>query len=94
MEQKREMEDVYDILLAVPGMEDMVTLNTKVKRKNILLLAQLIHQALTGDGKQEGSVMSVLSKDTLEELKAIADDFLGKGNLETLNEKISKFRLK
>lgn len=85
MEKGNGMKQVYDIVLSVPGMNEMVALNAKkISRKNILLLVQVLKIGLASKGE---GLMAILPKETIEELNLIASDLLDRANL-TETEKL------
>ena len=80
---------VYDTILSIPGMNETVKIDLKVSRKNILLLSNIIEIGLSAkNGQGPTSLLSIASKDTIQELKEFAIDCLEKAGLKELNEKL------
>ena len=80
---------VYDTILSIPGMGEVVKIDLRIPRKNALLLSSVIDRGLNGkDGEKVSGLLSSVSKETLEELKSIATEFLDKAGLMELNEKL------
>jgi len=87
-----EVARLYDTLMSIPGMNEMVKVDMKISRKNILLLHRALLRGLSD--KQDDKVQNLLeniSGDSLAELKSIADEYLSKAGLSDLNEKLKKF---
>lgn len=81
---------VYDTILSIPGMNEMVKIDLRISRRNILLLTHVIERGLEvkENGKNPG-LLSNISEESLEDLKVIAIDCLQKAGLMELNEKLS-----
>ncbi len=86
-----EISRVFETLMTVPGMNDLVRIEMKLSRKEILLLSQAIKE---GSEVSEGMVknlMGVFPKEQNPDLKAISDTFLEKAGLSALYEKLKAF---
>ncbi|ANI90610.1 hypothetical protein A9P82_04280 [Arachidicoccus ginsenosidimutans] len=84
---------VYETLLMFPGMNDNVKIPLTVKRKTLLMLAKIIKQGINKEDLRDG-VLSVMDKETIDELKNIAQRLLDKGGLSELNERLSSLSQK
>jgi len=82
---------MYDALLSVPGMNENVKVDLKISRKQILLLSQAIRQGVKQDSGMIKDLVSVLPKESSNELCLIADDFLQKAGLAELYQKLQVF---
>lgn len=81
---------VYDTILSTPGMNELVKIDLKISRKNVLLLNQVINRGLTIGVEKEGTnFLENISEENLQELKNVASDCLFKAGLVELSEKLS-----
>lgn len=83
-----DMAQVYDTLLSIPGMNEIVKLDLKISRKQVLLLTQVIEPGLTNEDRASGGMLSVASKESVNELAQIIDDCLDKAGLTELSAKL------
>jgi len=90
---KTDVTKIYETLLSSPGMEEMVKLNLKIPRKNILLLSKLIERGISGRENDEKSIgiLELVSKETTQELLGISKEILEKAGLSQMNEKLKAF---
>eukprot|EP01133_Synstelium_polycarpum_P017041 gene17041-20301_t len=93
MGTKNEMTVVFDALLTVPAMNDAVKLNLSMSRVQILLLSNTIRQGITAKEGMVSDLLSILPKESSEELAKIADEVLEKAGLAGLDQKIRKMAL-
>lgn len=86
---------VYDTILSIPGMNETVKIDLRISRKNVLLLHSVIKRGLSpkDDDKSSGLLESI-SRETLQELQSIADDYLTKAGLTELSEKLKALSVK
>lgn len=92
--EKSEVAKVFDTILSIPGMNELVKVDFKISRKNVLLLTSVIERGLHSKG--EGPVAGLLDnlqKENLTELKAISDDCLQKAGLTELNDKLKALKV-
>lgn len=87
-----EIAKVYETLLAVPGMNDVVKVDLKVSRKEILMISQAITEGLAADQGMVKNLLSVLPKESAAQIAAIAAEFLAKAGLSDLYEKLKLFK--
>lgn len=80
---------VYDTILSIPGMNEVVKIDLKISRKNVLFLNSIIKKGLASKGDKHPGLLSCLLGENLEELKALADGCLQKAGLIELNEKLN-----
>lgn len=80
---------IYDTVLSIPGMNDHVKIDLKISRKNILLLSIVIERGLiVKEDDKSQSLLSSVSKETLQQLKDFAGECLQKAGLVELHEKL------
>ena len=85
-----DVAKVYDTILSIPGMNETVKIDMRISRKNVLLLNSVIERGLTvKEGDKSSNLVDIVSKDTLQELTAFADECLQKAGLTELSEKLS-----
>lgn len=87
---KNETSIVYDALLAVPGMSEQVKVDLRISRKQVLLLSNTIRQGMAAKEGMAHDLLSVLPKESVEELSRIADDILEKAGLTELHSKLKQ----
>ncbi len=81
---------IYDTILSIPGMNEMVKIDLKISRKNILLLNQVIERGLSQKvDEKTANLLKSVPKENIQELKALGADCLQKAGLNELNEKLS-----
>ncbi|MCH5598015.1 hypothetical protein [Niabella ginsengisoli] len=83
---------VYDTILSTPGMNDMVKIDLRISRKNILLLSQVIEKGILLKDEKEGSLIASVPNDNLEALKTLATECLQKAGLVDLQEKLLQLK--
>jgi hypothetical protein len=84
-----DVAKVYDTILSIPGMSETVKIDMKISRKNLLLLNSVIKRGLTAkDDDKSSNLLESIPAETLQELEAIADDYLTKAGLTELSEKL------
>lgn len=87
-----DVAKVYDTILSIPGMNETVKIDMKISRKNILLLHSVLKRGLLAkNDDQSSALLESIPKGALEELHAIADDYLSKAGLTELSEKLKTF---
>ncbi|KQX00763.1 hypothetical protein [Flavobacterium sp. Root420] len=85
---KDEVSKVYDTVLSIPGMSEVVKIDLKISRKNVLLLSHVIGKGL--DLKEDDAgLLSSISQEGLSELKNLSDECLQKAGLVELNQKLT-----
>lgn len=85
-----DVAKVYDTILSIPGMNEAVKIDMKISRKNVLLLNSVIKRGLnTKDDDKSTNLLGSVPSETLQELRAFADDCLTKAGLTELSEKLN-----
>lgn len=80
---------VFDTILSIPGMNEVVKIDMKISRKNVLLLNHVISRGLsTKDDAKDMSFLANVPQESLEELKLLAEECLQKAGLIELSEKL------
>jgi hypothetical protein len=83
---------MYDVLLSVPGMnEKNVKVDFKISKSEILLLTQAIRQGVKQETGMVKDLVSVLPKESSNEIVEIADDLLQKAGLSELYQKLQAY---
>ncbi|MGJ1501371.1 hypothetical protein [Sphingobacterium multivorum] len=84
-----EVAQVFDTIMSIPGMNEVVKIDLKISRKNVLLLNHVIERGLAGkDDEKSAGLLSIAPKESMEDLKSIAEDCLQKAGLNQLSEKL------
>ncbi len=84
-----DVAKVYDTILSIPGMNETVKIDLKMSRKNVLLLNSVIERGLAvRDDDKSSNILNNVPEDSLNELKALANDCLQKAGLIELSEKL------
>lgn len=86
---KNDVAKVYDTILSIPGMNEMVKIDLRISRKNVLLLTNVIEKGLQWkDDEKSSGLLSSIQPESLNDLKTLADDCLQKAGLNDLFEKL------
>jgi hypothetical protein len=82
---------IFDTILAIPGMNQVIKVDLRLSRKNILLLSKVIERGLNvKDGKE--SVLDIVPQGILQELQEVPTELLKKAELTDMNEKLKNFQ--
>ena len=85
----KEKSTIFETILSSPGMNEKCKINLVLSRQNIILLCRLIETGLlSGKDVFEDEIINVLSKESLEEMKAIHEEVLKRGNLVEFYQKL------
>jgi hypothetical protein len=84
---KNDVSKVYDTVLSIPGMSELVKIDLKISRKNVLLLSHVISKGLDLNKDDVGLLASV-SEEGLLDLKNLSEECLQKAGLVELNQKL------
>ena len=79
---------VFDTILCAPGMTEVVKIDLKISRKNVLLLSSVIEKGLSGKDDDKSILLESFPKDSLQELVTLSVDCLQKAGLTEMNEKL------
>jgi hypoxanthine-guanine phosphoribosyltransferase len=82
-----DVAKVFDTILSTPGMNEMVKIDLKISRKNVLLLNHVIERGLTLENDATG-LLGSLSTEVMTELKKLSEECLQKAGLVELNQKL------
>lgn len=92
MKDKDVVAQVYDTIMSIPGMSEMVKIDLRISRKNALLLTSVIDRGLTAKSDEKGDgMLENLPEELVEELKTFCADCLQKSGLTELSEKLKSF---
>lgn len=84
-----DVAKVYDTILSIPGMNEVVKIDLKISRKNVLLLNQVIERGLSAKEDDKSSVLlGNVPEESLVELKNLSEECLQKAGLIELSEKL------
>lgn len=84
-----EVGQVVDTIMSIPGMSEVVKIDLKISRKNVLLLDSIIELGISGKGDEKASaLLAHVPPDSLQELKVLSDDCLQKAGLVDLSQKL------
>jgi len=87
---KNDVSKVYDTVLSIPGMKDVVKIDLKISRKNVLLLNHVIGRGLSTTEDEGSSIfLASIAHENLQELKLLAEECLQKAGLTELSEKLT-----
>jgi hypothetical protein len=79
---------VMDTILSSPGMNEMVKIDFKISRKNVLLLSSVIERGLSGKEDEKNNIIDMVHKESLQELTAFSGECLQKAGLTEMSEKL------
>ncbi len=88
MLSEKEVSLLYETLLSAPGMHEMVKMDLRMPRKNVLLLAKIIEEGLQLKREQVEGLVRAAGTGSLEELQRIAGELLQKAGLADMHEKL------
>lgn len=84
-----DVAKVYDTILSIPGMNEVVKIDLKISRKNVLLLNQVIERGLSAkDDDKSSALLGNIPEESLLELKNLSEECLQKAGLIELSEKL------
>ncbi|MCC9073534.1 hypothetical protein LNQ49_18310 [Flavobacterium sp. F-65] len=84
-----DVAQVLDTVLSIPGMNDVVKIDLKISRKNVLLLNHVIERGLSAKESTKPSIlMTSVPEENLQELKFFGEECLQKAGLIELSEKL------
>ncbi|MDR6845606.1 hypothetical protein [Flavobacterium granuli] len=83
-----DVAKVFDTVLSIPGMNEVVKIDLKISRKNVLLLNHVIERGLAMESDTPG-LLGSLSEDGLSELRNVSEECLQKAGLVELNQKLT-----
>ena len=85
-----DVAKVFDTVLSIPSMNDVVKIDLKISRKNVLLLNHVIERGLSAKENDKPSIlMTTIQEENLQELKLLGEECLQKAGLIELSEKLS-----
>ncbi len=91
MKTKNEIASMLGILVCVPGMEDTVKLNLSLKRKQVMLLSNVIREGIKTDQGLVSDLLAVLAPESRNELLRISEELDERAGLSELQLKVTKF---
>lgn len=88
----KDVTVVYETLLSSPGMNDSVKIFLNIPRKNVLLLTKIIELGMSAKDNEQGGLMQIVSKESLEEVNDLAGDLLQKAGLTEMYNKLNSLQ--
>lgn len=86
----KEKAKVFETILSSPGMNEKCKLVLQVSRQHIILLGRLIETGLlSGKTELNDELISLLSKDAIEEFKIIHEEMLKKAELTDFYQRLN-----
>lgn len=84
-----DVAKVFDTVLSIPGMNEVVKIDLKISRKNVLLLNHVIERGLSAKDDDKPSILlTSVPEENLQELKLFGEECLQKAGLIELSEKL------
>lgn len=80
---------VFDTILSIPAMNEMVRMDLKISRKNVLLLHHVMRLGLNQNEAGSSVLLQSIPKENTAELQQLAEECLQRAGLTQLNEKLS-----
>lgn len=94
MLSEKEVVLVYETLLSSPGMNEVVKVDMRMPRKQILLLAKVIEKGLlVKKGESPEGLFQVADTGISEQLMRVAQELLQKAGLSEMNEKLQGLQI-
>jgi hypothetical protein len=90
---KSEVTKIYETLLSIPGMNDVVKIPMNISRKNVLLLCKVIERGLQVKESDDKALAlpEIISKEVLKELQELPAELLEKAGLTEMHQKLQSF---
>ncbi|PTS95648.1 hypothetical protein DBR11_20940 [Pedobacter sp. HMWF019] len=89
-----DVAKVFDTILLTPGMLDVVKVDLKISRKNVLLLSSVISRGLNPKDESNNGLLENVPPDLAEQLTGFADECLQKAGLTELSQKLKSLNSK
>jgi len=80
---------VIDTIMSSPGMNEMVRMDMKISRKNVLLLHHVIERGITENEGSLSVLLQSIPKENKADLKQLSEECLQRAGLTELNQKLS-----
>ena len=85
----KEKSNIFETILSSPGMNEKCKIHLTLSRQNIILFCRLIEAGLlSGKNPFDDEIIATLSKESLDEIKAIHEEILKKGDLVEFYQKL------
>jgi hypothetical protein len=91
MDNNNVMTMLYDAVLSSPGMGELVKIDLKISRKQVLLLGQVMDSGLKEQSQETSGLLTAMPEGSSKELMDVMHDCLAKAGLTELNEKLRSF---
>lgn len=80
---------VFDTIMSSPGMNEMVRMDLKISRKNVLLLHHVIERGITENEGGLSLLLQSIPKENTADLRQLSEECLQRAGLTELNGKLS-----
>ncbi|CAM3383247.1 hypothetical protein [Flavobacterium chungbukense] len=80
---------VFDTIMSSPGMNEMVRMDLKISRKNVLLLHHVIERGITENEGSLSLLLQSIPKENTADLRQLSEECLQRAGLTELNGKLS-----
>jgi len=95
MLSEKEVGLLYETLLSAPGMSEVVKIDLRMPRKNVLLLAKVIERGLqVKPGEAMDGLVRAAGEGSLEFLRQAGTELLHKAGLSEMSEKLHTLQSK
>ncbi len=86
----KEKAKVFETILSSPGMSEKCKVVLQVSRQHIILLGKLIENGLLSEKNElNDELITLLSKDAIEEFKVIHEELLKKAELTDFYQRLN-----
>ncbi len=86
----KEKAKVFETILSSPGMSEKCKVVLQVSRQHIILLGKLIENGLLSEKNElNDELITLLSKDAIEEFKVIHEELLKKADLTDFYQRLN-----
>jgi hypothetical protein len=86
--EKGEVAKVMDTIMSIPGMNEVVKMDFKISRRNVLLLDSIIKIGMNPKDNDHSGLLESVTKDSLQDIRTLSESLLDKAGLKELSEKL------
>lgn len=79
---------VYETVLSMPGMDDTVKVDLRIRRKTALVFAEIIERGVADMEKENAGMLKLLGEEASAEVLGHAGEILEKAALTELKERL------
>lgn len=81
MSSVKDKLKIYQAVISSPGMLERCKIGMHLSRQTIFVLCRIIENGLKTEKEGDNELLTLLSKEVLEELQGVVPEFLRKSNL-------------